>query len=180
MKTAEDLIRGVLQASIRLMQFAGRLARKLTKLVAVGHMRECPKNQIRAHFRFSFTITARPELRWRRQCRRQPFYLAAFLPFQGFRRTPLVRSSNNLMRFRTMRNQVILSVPKTTRAEFLLELPDRLQIRWAEHTLASMPEPKLTYQLRCKERADGRTSQTVRSLSQGGTFQCIPADGKGQ
>jgi hypothetical protein len=126
MKADEDFVRGVLQTGIRLMQLTSRLARKLTKLIAIGHMRECPKNQIRAHFRFSFTITARPELRWRRQCSRQPFYLTAFLPFQGFRRTPLVRSSYNLMRFRTMRNQLVLLVPNPTRAEVIPGPPDRL------------------------------------------------------
>ena len=43
MEAAQDFVRGVLQPGIRLVQLPGCLARQLAELVAVGHMRECPK-----------------------------------------------------------------------------------------------------------------------------------------
>ena len=49
MEADEDLIRCVLQPCIRLVQLPGSLARQLAELVAIGHVRECPKNQIRTH-----------------------------------------------------------------------------------------------------------------------------------
>jgi hypothetical protein len=51
-KTDKDLIGRVLQACVGLMQLASRLARQLAKLVTIGHLRECPENQIRTHYEF--------------------------------------------------------------------------------------------------------------------------------
>jgi len=51
-EAVEDFVRGVLQPCIRLVEHAGCLARQLAQLVAVGHMRECPENQIRTHYEF--------------------------------------------------------------------------------------------------------------------------------
>src|ERR1700739_409123 len=45
----KHLVRGVLQASARFVQHPGSLARQLAELVAIGHVRECPKYQIRTH-----------------------------------------------------------------------------------------------------------------------------------
>jgi len=44
LKPAQDFVGGVLQPCIRLVKLTGRLASQLTELVAVGHMRKCPKN----------------------------------------------------------------------------------------------------------------------------------------
>ena len=49
LKADQDFVRGVLQPCIRLVELTSCLAGQLTKLVAVGHMRECPKNQIGTH-----------------------------------------------------------------------------------------------------------------------------------
>jgi hypothetical protein len=48
-ESAQDFIRSVLQPCVRLVQLTGCLASQLTELVAIGHMRECPKNQIGTH-----------------------------------------------------------------------------------------------------------------------------------
>src|SRR5580692_1577323 len=48
-KTDEDFVRGVLQPGGRLVQFPGSFTCQLAQLVAIGHMRKCPKNQIRTH-----------------------------------------------------------------------------------------------------------------------------------
>src|SRR5579863_3368535 len=45
----ENLVRGVLQPSGRFVQLPGSFARQLAELVTVGHVRECPKDQIRTH-----------------------------------------------------------------------------------------------------------------------------------
>ncbi len=52
MKTDQDFIGRILQPRVRLVQLSGSLAGQLAELVAVGHMRECPKNQVRTHFVF--------------------------------------------------------------------------------------------------------------------------------
>jgi hypothetical protein len=51
-KAGQDLICGVLQPRVWLMQLAGGFARQLAELVTVGHMRKCPKDQIRTHYVF--------------------------------------------------------------------------------------------------------------------------------
>jgi|HubBroStandDraft_2_1064218.scaffolds.fasta_scaffold197053_1 hypothetical protein len=56
MKAVQDFISGVLQPCIRLVQLAGCLASQLTELVAIGHMRKCPKYQIGTHYSLSFFI----------------------------------------------------------------------------------------------------------------------------
>jgi hypothetical protein len=40
----QDIVCGVLQTGVRLMQLARCLAGQLAQLVPVGHVRECPKN----------------------------------------------------------------------------------------------------------------------------------------
>jgi hypothetical protein len=45
----ENFICGVLQPCARLVQLPSSLAHQLAELVTIGHMRECPKNQIRTH-----------------------------------------------------------------------------------------------------------------------------------
>jgi hypothetical protein len=52
LKTGKNLICRVLHPGIRSVQLAGCLARQLTQLVAIGHMRKCPKNQIGTHYEF--------------------------------------------------------------------------------------------------------------------------------
>src|ERR1035441_1413766 len=49
LKAAQNFIGGVLQPCVRLVQLTCCLASQLTELVAIGHMRECPKYQIRTH-----------------------------------------------------------------------------------------------------------------------------------
>jgi hypothetical protein len=44
LETAQNFVRGVLEPGVGLVELAGSLARQLTQLIAVGHMRECPKN----------------------------------------------------------------------------------------------------------------------------------------
>jgi len=50
-KPDQDFVRRVLQTGSGLVQLASRFTRQLAQLVAVGHMRECPKNQIRTHLK---------------------------------------------------------------------------------------------------------------------------------
>ena len=45
----EDFVSRVLQPCIGFMQHPGSFAHQLAELVAIGHVRECPKNQIRTH-----------------------------------------------------------------------------------------------------------------------------------
>jgi len=45
----EDFVGSVLQPCVRLVQLPGSFASELAELVAIGHVRECPKNQIRTH-----------------------------------------------------------------------------------------------------------------------------------
>ena len=55
LETGQNLVSGVLQPRVGLVQLASRLARQLAELVAIGHVRKCPKNQIRTHYlHFSF------------------------------------------------------------------------------------------------------------------------------
>lgn len=54
LKAAQNFIGCILQPCIRLVQLPSCLAGQLTKLVAIGHMRECPKYQIRTHKSISF------------------------------------------------------------------------------------------------------------------------------
>lgn len=49
MKAAQHFVCRVLQPRVRLVQLAGSLACQLAKLIPIGHVRKCPKNQIRAH-----------------------------------------------------------------------------------------------------------------------------------
>jgi len=49
MEADKNFVRGVLQPSVRLVQLPGSLARQLAELVTIGHVRECPKYQIRTH-----------------------------------------------------------------------------------------------------------------------------------
>jgi hypothetical protein len=49
LEAAQNFVGGVLQPCIRLVQLTSCFAGQLTELVAIGHMRECPKNQIRTH-----------------------------------------------------------------------------------------------------------------------------------
>ena len=48
-KTAQNFVRGILQPRIRLVKLTGSLAGQRTKLVAIGHMRKCFKNEIGTH-----------------------------------------------------------------------------------------------------------------------------------
>jgi hypothetical protein len=48
-KTAQNLIGRVLEPGVRLVKLTGCLACQLAKLVAIGHVRKCPKYQIRTH-----------------------------------------------------------------------------------------------------------------------------------
>src|ERR1700758_3689533 len=50
MKADQDLVCRVLKTRVGLVQLASRLARQLAELVTVGHMAQCPKNQIRTHY----------------------------------------------------------------------------------------------------------------------------------
>jgi hypothetical protein len=54
MKAVQNLVRGVLKPCVRLVQLPGCFAGQLAKLVAIGHMRKCPKYQIRTHNKVSF------------------------------------------------------------------------------------------------------------------------------
>src|SRR3569833_2338110 len=45
----ENFVGRVQQPCVGLVQHPGSFASKLAELVAVGHVRECPKNQIRTH-----------------------------------------------------------------------------------------------------------------------------------
>ncbi len=49
LKPAQHVIRSVLQPCIRLVKLAGCLASQLTELVAIGHLRKCPKNKVGTH-----------------------------------------------------------------------------------------------------------------------------------
>jgi hypothetical protein len=40
----QNFVRRVLEPGVGFVELTGRLARQLTELVTVGHMRECPKN----------------------------------------------------------------------------------------------------------------------------------------
>jgi len=48
-ETGKNFIGRILQPGVGLVQLPGRLARQLAELVTVGHVRECPINQIRTH-----------------------------------------------------------------------------------------------------------------------------------
>jgi len=62
-KTGKDFVCGILQPCIRLVQPSRCFACQLTELVAIGHMRKCPKNQIRTHYVILLqNLAARPEL----------------------------------------------------------------------------------------------------------------------
>jgi hypothetical protein len=52
MKADQDLVRRVLQPRVGLVQHASRLARQLAELITIGHMAECPENQIRTHYEY--------------------------------------------------------------------------------------------------------------------------------
>jgi len=58
LEAGKDLISSVLEPCIRLVQLPGCLAGQLTQLVAIGHMRECPKYQIRTHHEFLLPVLA--------------------------------------------------------------------------------------------------------------------------
>ena len=49
LKTAQDFVCRVLQPCIRLVELTSCLASQLTELVAIRHLRQCRKYQIRAH-----------------------------------------------------------------------------------------------------------------------------------
>jgi hypothetical protein len=53
-EAGKDLIGRVLESCIRLVQLPGCFASQLTELVAIGHLRKCPKYQIRTHYNLSF------------------------------------------------------------------------------------------------------------------------------
>jgi hypothetical protein len=53
-ETNKNFVRCVLQTRVRLVQLASRFACQLAELVTVGHMRKCPKYQIRTHGSVSF------------------------------------------------------------------------------------------------------------------------------
>jgi hypothetical protein len=48
-ETGKNFIGCILQPGVGLVQLPGRLARQLAELVTIGHVRECPVNQIRTH-----------------------------------------------------------------------------------------------------------------------------------
>jgi hypothetical protein len=48
-ETVQYFVGRILQPCIRLVKLTGCLARELTKLIAIRHMRKCPKNEIRTH-----------------------------------------------------------------------------------------------------------------------------------
>jgi hypothetical protein len=49
LEAVQDLVGRVLQARVRLVQLARRLAGELAELIAVGHVRESTKDQIGTH-----------------------------------------------------------------------------------------------------------------------------------
>jgi len=49
MEADEDFVGRILQPCARLVQHPGSFACQLAELVTIGHVRECPKNQIRTH-----------------------------------------------------------------------------------------------------------------------------------
>jgi hypothetical protein len=55
LETVQNLIRRVLEPSVRLVQLARRLRGELTEFITVTHVRESTKDKIRAHS-FSFSI----------------------------------------------------------------------------------------------------------------------------
>jgi hypothetical protein len=62
-ETSKYFIGSVLQPCIRLVQLPGCLARQLTELITIGHMRKCPKYQIRTHYVILLQeIATRPDL----------------------------------------------------------------------------------------------------------------------
>ncbi len=96
LKPAQNIIGGVLQPCIRLMELTGCFACQLTELVAIGHMRECPKYQIRTHCKFLLQISACPPgTSWLRWCSRGVTQIGRrpTFPLSSFRRTSRVSSS---------------------------------------------------------------------------------------
>ncbi len=93
----KNLIGRVLQAAVRLVQLPGGLASQLTKLVAVGHMRKCPKNKIGTHYSLSFNFVRPAGTTWLRRCSRLPTFAGApGIHLPGFRRTVKSSSSKNV------------------------------------------------------------------------------------
>lgn len=71
-KTNQYFVGGVLKPGVRLVQFTGCLTCQLAELVAIGHMRECPKNQIGTHFNFLLGQFHCPNgASWHRRCMRE-------------------------------------------------------------------------------------------------------------
>src|ERR1035438_9387727 len=64
MEANQYFVRGVLQPNGRFVQLPGSFARQLAELVTVGHVRECPKNQIRTHKVKSPSRLVRVALLW--------------------------------------------------------------------------------------------------------------------
>jgi hypothetical protein len=84
LKPAQNIIGGVLQPCIRLMELTGCFACQLTELVAIGHMRECPKYQIRTHCKFLLQISACPPgTSWLRWCSRGVTQIGGAPPFHS-------------------------------------------------------------------------------------------------
>lgn len=69
LKPAQNFIGGVLKPCVRLVKLTGCFACQLTELVAIGHMRKCPKNQIRTHCRILLQeVACPPGTSWPRRC----------------------------------------------------------------------------------------------------------------
>ena len=65
----QNFVGGVLQPCVRLVQLAGCFTRQLAELVAIGHVRECPKNQIGTHCSILLVRFHCPgRASWRRRC----------------------------------------------------------------------------------------------------------------
>ena len=100
MEADEDLVCGVLQASARFVQHPGSFACKLAELVAIGHVRKCPKNQIRTH-----KVDLLPDLSDRyylvpavQLMARYKVELLPHTAYSPFRRTKWASSSKNFCR----------------------------------------------------------------------------------
>ncbi len=96
----KDLVRCILQPSVRFVQLTGSLARQLAELVAIGDVRKCTKNQIRTH-----KVNLLPNLSagtaWHRRYSHRLDISSRCCPKQPvlpFRRTNWASSSKNFCR----------------------------------------------------------------------------------
>src|SRR6516165_12364956 len=98
MKADQDFVRRVLQPRVGLVQLASRFARQLAELVTIGHMAQCPENQIRTHYGYLLKKWLPERNYWRRQCSWQPNTpQLPILLFLCYRRAETSSSSKTLM-----------------------------------------------------------------------------------